>query len=234
MRRTGLLFAGIAGISGLVAVMLRRDEARTSETVRFDPAVVGTIEADGWRAYYDRDLVAGFGLLLRLMREQFALGPIDSIRAAHAAVRAQMAFAPKANDLDAALRWLTRFYTLSPRRGGVAAIDLACAELDYWIVHRRIVDDADKTPLIDAFAHLHGLLFGGDPATMRPSAEHRTLACNAVDRITGKSSADPAEDWRLVRHHLIAAYQFAVDASPSRITRQSNSRRSTARTASSH
>ena len=119
------------------------------------------------------------------MREQFSLGPIDSIRAAHAAVRAQMAFAPKENDPDTALRWLTRFYSLSPRRDGVAAIDLAHAELDYWIVHRQIVDNADKTPLIDAFAHLHSLLFGGDQATMRPSAEQRTLACNAVDRITG-------------------------------------------------
>jgi hypothetical protein len=205
----------VIGIGLSIGVAVRRRAGLSHRKApRFDPVVVGTIEADGWRAYYDRDVVTGFRLLSRLMREQFALGPIDSIRAAHGAVRAQMAFAPKENDPDAALRWLTRFYSLSPRRDGVAAIELARAELDYWIVHRQIVDNADKTPLIDAFAHLHSLLFGGDQATMRPSAEQRTLACNAADRITGKSSADPAEDWRLARYHLISAYQFAIDASP--------------------
>lgn len=181
---------------------------------RFDPIVVGTIEADGWRAYYERDFVTGFSLLLRLMREQFALGPLDTIRNAHAAIRAQRAFAPKTNDEAATLRWLTRFYTLSPRRVGVEASDLAHAELDYWIVHRRIVADADKTPLVDALARLHALLFGGSEDGQRQSAEQRTLACNAVDRITSRTSANPDQDWRLVRTHLIAAYLCAVAASP--------------------
>jgi hypothetical protein len=202
------------GVASAVAVARRRGSVRPEKDVRFNPVAVGTIEADGWRAYYDRDYVTGFRLLLRLMRQQFGLGPLGAIRAAYAAVRAQRAFAPVANDLDATLRWLTRFYELSPGRDGVAPVDLARAELDYWVVHRRIVDETDKRDLVDAFTRLHILLFGGDEAAMRPSAEQRTLACNAVDRITGKRSTDPEGDWRLAREHLIAGYQLAVAASP--------------------
>lgn len=216
MRRALILTASLVSLAGLVTVVHRGVHKRARREVRFDPVVVGTTEADGWRAYYDRDFITGFRLLLSLMRAQFGLGPLDSLRAAYAAVRAQMAFAPKANDHDAARRWLTRFYSLSPRLDGVTASDLAEAELDYWIVHRRIVDEDDKTPLIDAFAHLHMQIFGGDPVSMRPSAEQRTLACNAVDRITGKTSTDPSQDWKLAREHLISAYQLALAASPAR------------------
>jgi hypothetical protein len=214
VRRTAIVWAGIISVAGFVAVARRVTTEQRPRQVRFDPIVVGTTEAEGWRAYYDRDYVTGFRLLLRLMREQFGLGPLDTLRAAHAAVRAQMAFAPKANDHAAALRWLTRFYSRSPRRDGVAASDLARAELDYWIVHRQIVDDADKSQLVDAFCRLHSLLFGGDEIAMRPSAEQRTLACNVVDRITSGRSVDPDADWQAVRQHLITAYKLAVAASP--------------------
>lgn len=219
VRRMWVLGVGVVSVVGFVAVARRKVVGDASPRVRFDPIVVGTVEAAGWRAYYDRDFVTGFRLLLRLMHEQFGLGPLDTIRAAHAAVRAQRAFVPTSNDHAAALRWLTRFYAHSPRRDGVAAIDLAHAELDYWIVHRQIVDEDDKSALVDAFARLHTLLFGGDEGEMRPSAEQRTLACNAVDRITSKTSTNPDEDWQRVRRHLIAAYQLAVAASPARAPR---------------
>ncbi|MGH9176313.1 MAG: hypothetical protein ACRD1H_18235 [Vicinamibacterales bacterium] len=215
VRRLLLVVVMIAGFVGAVAVARRPRVARTAPAPGFDPVVVGTIEAAGWRAYYERDFLTGFRLLLRLMGDQFGLGPFDALRTAHAAVRAQMAFAPAENDLAAARRWLVRFYRRSPRRDGVAPADLADAELDYWIVHRRIVDERDKTPLIDALARLHALLFGGSEAAMRPSAEQRTFACNAVDRITGQRSTDPAVDWSLARNHLIAAYQLALSAAPS-------------------
>ncbi len=210
------LILGIVGLSS-VAVARRLNRSSTTVGLNFDPVIVGSIEADGWKAYYDRNMFAGFILLVRLMRQQFRLGPVAALRAAHAAVRAQMAFAPKDNDLDAALRWLTRFYSLSPRNGDVSAEGLAGAELEYWVVHRQIVDMDDKTQLIDAFARLHALLFGGDEATQRQSATERTLACTAVDRITSRKSTNPDHDWHVVRQHLIAAYQAAIAASASSV-----------------
>jgi hypothetical protein len=206
-------------VVGAVVVALREKNPPRLTTPRFDPVAVGTTEADGWRAYYDRDFVAGFRLLLRLMRQQFGLGPLDALRATHAAVRAQMAFAPKVNDLDVACRWLSRFYAISPRRGGVTAEDLAHAELDYWVVHRRVASDDDQAPLIDAFVRLHALLFGGDATSLRRSAELRTEACNVVDRITSGRSTDIEQDWQQIREHLIAAYSHAVEASSVPATR---------------
>jgi hypothetical protein len=205
--------AGIVAGS-LVARLAVRARSGARRAPRFDPVAVARIEATAWRAYYDRNFPRGLALLVQLSRSQLGLGPIDALRASHAAVRAQVAFAPMHNDPATALRWLERFYVLSPRRDGVRASDLARAELDYWVVHRRLVGAADKTPLVDALASLHALIFGGSEAAMRPSAELRALACAAVDRITSRTSTDPDGDWRRVEAHLTAAYRLALAASP--------------------
>lgn len=231
MRRVGSVIVLLLGISGLWVAAARRGSVPSGGSQRqpvFDPVFLANTEADGWRAYYDRDFVQGFRLLLRLVRGQMGLGALDSLRAAYYAVRAQMAFAPKANDPDAARTFLTRFYLIAPHRDGVEPADLADAELDYWVVHRQIVHQEDKAALVDSFARLHTLLFGGDIVTMRPSAEQRTLACNAVDRITSRRSTDPDHDWSLVRQHLIAAYQLAADVVHGTATPESEMQRALA------
>lgn len=193
-----------------VGVAARRSVTRPRRAPRFDPATVARIETEGWRAYYDRRFLDGLRLLLELGRDQFGLGSLGALRAAYYAVRGQMAFAGADNDPQAALMWMTRYYAATPRRPGPTAAQLAEAELDYWRVHRELVHEDDKTGLVDALARLHALLFGGSPEAMRPSAEQRTLACNAVDRITSRRSTDPDEDWRLVRAHLTRGYELAV------------------------
>lgn len=211
MRRTILVLLGLGGVGAAAAVVLRRRSRgdRPASEPGFDPDEVARIEAAAWRAYYDRDFRRGLLLVLRLVRGQFRLGPLDTVRAAADAVRAQMAFAPRQNDPDAALRYLTRFYELAPRRAGVSAEDLARAELEYWVVHRELVQQEDKTQLVEALARLHSLLFGGTPEQQQPSAQQRALACNAVDRITGGTSTDPEQDWAQVEVHLAAAYWLA-------------------------
>jgi hypothetical protein len=215
MRRTLLVMLGLGGVGAAVtfAVRRRQGRSRAERAPDFDPDEVARVEVAAWRAYYDRDFRRVLLLLLRLMRGQFRLGPLDTVRAALHAARAQKAFAPRQDDPDAALHHLTRFYSIAPRRTGIDPATVAQAELDYWIVHRRLVDEDDKTGLIDALARLHSLLFGGSAEQQRPSAEQRALACDAVDRVTGRNSTDPDQDWARAEVHLRAAYGLAVRAS---------------------
>jgi hypothetical protein len=214
MRRAILLGGILASVMlGSVAVWGRRAVRTALREPRFDPDVVARLEVAGWRAYYDRNALKGAVILLRLMRGQLGASPLGAARAAYYALRGQMAFAGERGDRERALHWMTRFYTVAPRRAGVAPVALAEAEVVYWVEHRRLVHQDDKTGLIDALAHLHALLFGGTVAGQRPSAEQRTLACNAVDRITGRESRDPERDWSLAEERLRRGYQLAVAAS---------------------
>lgn len=204
-----------AGVLVGAALGLAVAWGRSSRQVRqpqFNPDVVARIETEGWRAYYDRRFLDGFRLLIELGQSEMGLNMTDALRASYLAVRGQMAYAGERGDAEAAKRWMTRYYRAVPRRDGVSPEDLAAAEIDYWVVHRRLVGQANKADLVAALARLHAGLFGGSVENMRASAEQRTLACNAVDRITGGTSADPDEDWRLVREHLTQGYRLAVAA----------------------
>ncbi len=55
-------------------------------------------------------------------------------------------------------------------------------------------------------ARLHAALFKAPPAAIRHSAELRAQAAVAVDRITGKYSADEVADWDEVEQKLVEAY----------------------------
>ena len=207
MRMRVLLGGSALGL--LVGLWPRRARA-VARSGTFEPATVARLEVAGWRAYYARNPIAALAVLWRLTRGQFAMPVSVAVRSAYAAVRAQVAFVGKRGRRDTAFVWLTRFYALAPRRDGSSPFELAQAEIEYWVQHRHVVHQSDQSPLVDALAELHALLFGGTPAEMRASAQERALACQAVDRITGHVSANVARDWELAEAHLRRAYQLAV------------------------
>jgi hypothetical protein len=204
----GSVAAGAA--AGIAAARRQRATHAPAREPRFDPDAVARLEVAGWRAYYDRDFLKGAVILFRLLRGQVAATPLGALRASYFALRGQMAFAGERGDRQRALDWMTRFYAAAPRRSGVAPEALAAAEIDYWVEHRRLVHQDDKAALTDALARLHALVFGGTLDAQRPSAAQRTLACNAVDRITGRRSTNPARDWALAEQHLRDGYRLAV------------------------
>jgi hypothetical protein len=202
----GVVLGALAALWPRRARALQRVEARSAT---FDPATVARLEVAGWRAYYARNPFAALAVLWRLTRGQFALPLGAALRAAYFALRGQAAFAGERGRAERALPWMTRFYAVTPRRDGASAAALARAEIEYWVRHRRVVGQPDQTSLEDALAELHALLFGGTPATQRASAHERTLACQAVDRITGRVSSDITRDWQLAEMHLRRAYELA-------------------------
>ena len=182
----------------------------------FDPERVAYLEAAGWRAYYDRNWPAVFGLMVQMNREQFRMALPTAVVAAIDIVRASIAFAPVDNDVPGATAHLQRFYEKARRARGLQADahTLAALEVDYWVVHRRLALErkqapnhtGDIEPMVASLARLHAALFDAPPEAIRRSAELRADAAARVDRITGGYSTDVAEDWRQVEAHLREAY----------------------------
>jgi hypothetical protein len=182
----------------------------------FDPDKVAYYEKAGWEAYYARNWLRAFGLLVRLNREQFRMGFFTALSAALDTVRASRAFAPIDNDIPAAQAHIQNFFAKA--RPGLqieaSAQKLAELEMDYWVVHRELAlrrsqnhDDHDIEAMTQSLANLHAALFNATPEAMRESAEYRALAAKAVDRITGNYSKDITADWQEVESYLQKAYR---------------------------
>jgi hypothetical protein len=177
--------------------------------VRLDPDRIAELEAGGWRAYYDRDWLKLFGLMVRMNQEQFHIPfPLSLVAAVHVA-RGSVAWAPAKNDARAARRDFGRFYRMARRWSGLRFDPAQAAELEmgYWSEHRRLVGDPNKEPFIQVMAALHSELFGESTDKMRESAEWRVKACNTVDLITGKVSANPEADWAQLEDELRQCYR---------------------------
>jgi hypothetical protein len=106
------------------------------------------------------------------------------------------------------LAYLTRFYAIAGRYSGLKfnVPYVAALELQYFDVHRRLVDAADKSEFVETMADLHSAIFGLTPAQMRESAEWRVKAADTVDLITGKKSTDVQGDWARLEEYLRRCY----------------------------
>jgi hypothetical protein len=188
------------------------------KTVRFNPERVAYFEKAGWEAYYARAWLRCLWLLIQLNREMFRMSWWVAIQAALDTVRASMAFAPADNDVPKATAHLAAFYAKARHSVGLKpdAETLAVLEMDYWVVHRQLAITRQKEPTIDnsepmvqSLTRLHAAIFDQPSELMRPSAQLRTQAAVAVDRITGNYSTDVAADWCEVELKLQQAYRAA-------------------------
>ncbi len=76
----------------------------------FNPEAIAYYETEGWRAYYDRNWLRAFGLMLRLSDSQFHIPFPRSFLAVYHIIRASIAFVPREHNLDVVRRHLAQFY----------------------------------------------------------------------------------------------------------------------------
>lgn len=182
--------------------------------IRFDPDRVAYLETEGWRAYYDRRWLRVFTLMADLVREQFHVPfPLSPLAALHVA-RAARAFSPVVHDDERVRRSLEAFYRMVRRWSGLRFDPRRVAELElrYWIVHRRLAGQRDHAELARSLEDLHAATFGIGAEAARASGERRSLAAEAVDRITSRTTADEAAEWRRVEEELRACYRAILEA----------------------
>lgn len=181
---------------------------------RFNPDRLASLEAAGWRAYYERAWLKLLVLIVSLCQEQFHIPFPVSLLAAYYTTRASIAWVPTHHDERQLRRHFEKFYRLVGRYSGLRFDpgQAAAFELDYWMAHRRLAGLADKEPYVQAVARLHTALFGLPEDQMRPSAEARVEATNVVDRITSGTSVDVAGDWRRLEECLRRCYRSIGEA----------------------
>ncbi len=155
-------------------------------TFSFDPDRVAYFEANGWRAYYDRKWLKMLRLLVGLCQEQFRIPFPMSLLAAYYTTRASLAWVPVDHDEQKVLAFLEK--------------------LQYFDVHRQLVDVADKSRFVQALVDLHAAIFSLSPEQVRASAEWRALSASTVDLITGKKSTDVEGDWARLEEYLRRCY----------------------------
>jgi hypothetical protein len=174
----------------------------------FNPRNTGLYEARLWKAYYDCKWAQALVLLFRLMRSQFGLSPLDAARATIWGIRASIIFAPAEHDEKAVLQALERFYIVvrSGSDGRFEPRAAAAAELDYWIVHRRLAGQKGTAGLKDSLAGLAACVYGLSPAQTHPSAALRAHACDLVDDITGGRQAPTHAAWSAIEDTLRRSY----------------------------
>ncbi len=153
----------------------------------FDPTRLGAYECDAWVGYYRRDwrlvLRAAYGLV----REGFALGPLQTLAGAWWVLRANQVWAPyPGNDPVAARRLMTRFYALVARRHRLALDPAEAARLEvaWWHEHRvlqRERTEDDETALVTALAALYAYVYARPAALVEPAARDRALAMRVSD-----------------------------------------------------
>ncbi len=180
----------------------------SSRAFRMNPGRIAHYEAEGWRAYYDRQWPRLLTLVVGLCQEQFSIPFPVSLLAAYYVTRASIAWAPAEHDLAAVRAYYDKFYLLARRYSGLD-FDPARAgalETQYNEDHRRLVGQPDKTAFIETMAQLHSTLFGLTPEQALESAQLRVLACNTVDLITGHISTDVEGDWRRTEEYLRRCY----------------------------
>ena len=177
-------------------------------TFRLNPERVAYFETNGWRAYYERKWLKVLWLIVRLCQEQFHVPFPMSLLAAYYTTRASVAWAPVDHNLPKVLTYLTRFYTIARRYSGLKFnVERAAAlELQYFDVHRRLVDATDKSEFVETLVDLHSAIFGLTPVQVRESAEWRVKAADTVDLITSKKSTDVQGDWARLEEYLRQCY----------------------------
>ena len=166
-----------------------RGEARArQETLSpmraFDPRRVAHCEKEAWVAYYQRRWLSLMRWLVELVRATFGLSLWQAIYIGFPLTRAQIAFAPKDNDVPLAIAYMRKFYAFVQRvhREDFDPDEAARLDVNWWVIHRRLFGQTENQELVDALTQLYAAIYKVDPASVCQAAYHRAQAMIYSDR----------------------------------------------------
>jgi hypothetical protein len=152
----------------------------------FEPDRLARLELRAWKAYYRRQPLRLFALLVLANRAQAGVGLIPAVLGATWLARAASGFATATGDYDRYLPDIARGY----RALGVApgAVDeVARRELRWWVVRREIGLAAGEAAG-QAITAVYSALYAVPEATVAEAGELRGRAAEVRDR---GAAADP-------------------------------------------
>jgi len=192
----GLLAAGLVYFVGI-----RTPPGPRSLRV-FDPDRMADLETDMWKAYYRKEKVRLFGLLVTMLHEQNRYPWAKAVRAGFHLARAAATFGEAGGDYDRVLPDLERAYTIARdwNRAGFDPREVARAELAWWSVRRRPGENSVEQ-IGALIADEYALLYEVPRECVLAAAEQRARAAALRDR--GGMEAD----WDAVARLLRESYR---------------------------
>jgi hypothetical protein len=153
----------------------------------FDPDRLARLETRMWKAYYRREPVRLFGLLVLAMREQADVGWLRALVASMWLTRAAAGFARARGDYGRFVPDIERGYRTLRLPADVDARLVAERELRWWVVRREIGLGAG-TAAGEAITALYAALYRLPEERVSTAGRLRGLAAEVRDR---GASADP-------------------------------------------
>lgn len=176
--------------------------------VIFDADAIAWLETRMWEAYYAKQDVRLFILLVRLVAQQFGLPWRRALRIALMLTRPAMRFARTRDNYAAVIPDIAAAYRRLQQECGSSfdADEVAARELQWWVVHRHPAE-AGVEGLTDAIAALYGAVYRLPPSTVREAARLRAVAALRCDEGREREGVRDAYYWKEVGDLLQRSYR---------------------------
>jgi len=157
----------------------------------FDPDRLAFLELRAWKAYYRRQPIKLFGLLVMANHEQAHVSWPRALLSAVYLARAAYGFAQASGDYGRFAPDVARGYRMLGLPPDVDAREVATRELRWWVVRREIGlaagDEAGK-----AITALYSVLYRRPEADVAQAGRLRGMAAEVRDRGAAADPAGPA------------------------------------------
>ena len=184
------------------AYLLLRAPAGPRSIRRFDPDRLATLELRMWQAYYDKQNVRLFGLLLSTLREQYHYSWAMAAREGFHLARAAATFGNARDGYEVVLPDLDAAYATerSWLQAGFEPRAVARAELAWWVA-RRVPGRNDPAQVGALIADEYALLYEAPRAAVERAGLLRAQAAAMRDA----QAAQP--DWASIGRLLQQSYR---------------------------
>jgi hypothetical protein len=148
---------------------------------QFDPQRLARLELRMWKAYYRRQALRLFGLLIQAEHEQAAVSWPRAVQAAIWLTKGAVGFARSSGDYDRFLPDVVRGYRTLGVPVTVDVEEVARRELRWWVVRREIGLAAGEAAG-EAIARLYSALYDVPVEQVAEAGRLRGLAAEVRDR----------------------------------------------------
>jgi hypothetical protein len=206
-RRAFLAIAVLAALVAIGGYAVFSAPAGPRTLRQFEPARLADLELRMWQAYYAKENVRLFALLVTMLREQYRYSWATATREAFHLARAAATFGNARSDYEQVLPDLEAGYTIAQEWLG-ARFDpraVARAELAWWVA-RRIPGQDSPEHVGDLIADSYALLYETSADRVRKSGRLRAQAGALRD------AQASAPDWVTIGRLLNQSYVALHDA----------------------
>jgi hypothetical protein len=200
-RRAWIAAAVMVALVGIGAYAAFSAPSGPRSLRQFEPAQLADLELRMWQAYYAKENVRLFALLVTMMREQYRYSWATATREAFHLARAAATFGNARSNYEPVLPDLEAGYTIA-RDWLDAGFDpqaVARAELAWWVA-RRIPGQNSPDHVGDLIAESYALLYGTSADAVRKSGRLRARAAAIRD------AQASAPDWATIGQLLNQSY----------------------------